>query len=302
MRSVGIIGLGHVGMTTAFNLVAQNVCDKLILIESNQVRADAEYLDLVDGQSAVTPTCQIIMNDYASLKKADVVIFAAGQGDSTDDGDRNSEMKTTKKAVDEVAPLLIASGFKGVLVNISNPCDVITAYWQAILPLPQNQVIGTGTMLDTNRMRRGLAQALGCNAADVQGFNMGEHGESQFTAWSTVALLNQDQAALETLDRVDLENKARAGGWTIYEGKHYTNYGIAMVALVLTRAILSDSGATFSLSYFDPAVGTYIGHPAKVGHQGIMAPVPVALTPTERAKYQASADYIQTNFEKLKLL
>lgn len=302
MRKVGIIGLGHVGVTTAFNIIAQNLVDQLVLFETNADKSNAEYLDFKDALAAIlTQHLTILMNDYQQLADADCVIFAAGQGDATDDGDRNSEIKTTKKAVDEVLPKLKTSGFHGILVNISNPCDVVTAYWQENLDLPKQQVLGTGTMLDTNRMRRGVAEAARVAVADVSGYNFGEHGESQFTAWSTVHIMNQlaDQA---TLDQSKIEAVARLGGWTIFDGKHYTSYGIAMAAVTLLKTILSDSQQVYSVSYFDPKVQTYIGHLAKVGRQGIVAELPVALTADEYQKYQNSAAIIRLNLDKMKTL
>lgn len=303
MRTIGIIGLGHVGMTTAFNVVAQNLVDRLVLFETNSDKAQAEWLDIKDALSA-TPQkyVEIAMNNYALLKEADCVIFAAGQGDATDDGDRNSEIKTTKKAVDEVLPKLLASGFHGVLVNISNPCDVVTAYWQEKLDYSRAKVIGTGTMLDTNRMRRGVAEALKVSVSEVTGYNMGEHGESQFTAWSTVHLLNQSQKVIDQLDQPAVEKAARLGGWTIFDGKHYTSYGIAMAAVELVKAILSDSQQVFSLSYYDDKEKTYIGHLAKIGSKGIAATLPVILNAEEYKKYQTSAAVIRKNLTQMKAL
>lgn len=303
MRKLGIIGLGHVGATTAFNAVVRDMADVLVLFETNLKKAAAQVQDLKDGQAAVrTSHLEIVLNDYAALSDADCVIFAAGQGDATDDGDRNSEIKTTKKAVDEVLPLLKASGFHGVLLNISNPCDVITAYWQANLGLPSNQVIGTGTSLDTNRLRRGIAEALAVPVTDVAGYTMGEHGESQFAAWSTVTLLNQDNDAVTKLDQSAIETAASQGGWTIFEGKGYTSYGIAMIAVTLACAILDNSQQIFAVSYYDPEVDAYIGHPAKLGKAGIAQALPLNLTAPERAKYQASAAVIQHNLALMNAL
>lgn len=302
MRKIGIIGLGHVGVTTAFNIIAQDLVDELVLFETNSDKSNAEYLDFKDALSAVpTQHLKIRMNDYQQLADADCVVFAAGQGDSTDDGDRNSEIKTTKKAVDEVLPALKNSGFHGILINISNPCDVVTAYWQAHLDLPLDQVIGTGTMLDTNRMRRCVAEAAHVSIADVTGYNFGEHGESQFTAWSTVHIANQgvDQ---KNLDQTEIEAAARLGGWTIFAGKHYTSYGIAMAAVALIKAVLSDSQQVYSLAYFDTEVKTYIGHLAKVGRNGIAQALPVTLTESEMQKYLNSAKIIRKNLDKMQLL
>ena len=103
---------------------------------------------------------------------------AVGNIGAISNGDRIGETQTSKQALDDVAPKLKASGFHGVLLDITNPCDAVTSYWQYLLDLPKSQIIGTGTSLDTYRMRRAVAESLNVNVADVRGYNMGEHGGS----------------------------------------------------------------------------------------------------------------------------
>ena len=267
-RTIGIIGIGHVGVTTAFNLVSKGIADRLVLIDQKADLAEGESYDLKDALGGLPTYTEIIVNDYDALKDADVVISAVGNIGAISNGDRIGETQTSKQALDDVAPKLKASGFHGVLLDITNPCDAVTSYWQYLLDLPKSQIIGTGTSLDTYRMRRAVAESLNVNVADVRGYNMGEHGESQFTAWSTVRVNNEPITDYAQVDYDQLADAARAGGWKIYQAKHYTSYGIATIATEMTQAIISDAKRIFPCANYDPEFGIAIGHPATIGKLG----------------------------------
>jgi L-lactate dehydrogenase len=149
-------------------------------------------------------------------------------------------------------------------------------------------------------MRRAVADTLHVNVADVRGYNMGEHGESQFTAWSTVRVNNEPIAEYAKVDYDQLADDARAGGWKIYQAKHYTSYGIATIATEMTQAIISDAHRIFPCANYDPEFGIAIGHPAMIGKQGVIKTPTLKLTDEERAKYVHSAGIIKDTFEKMK--
>jgi|GEM_PF-6655744 len=184
-RKVGIIGVGHVGADTAFSLVTQGLCDVLVLIDENEAKADSQALELRDMASLTASRVQVIANDYAALEDAEVVVIAVGPKTLLRE-DRLEELAETRAAVSEVTPKIIASGFNGVIINITNPCDVITQVIQKVSRLPHAQVLGTGTSLDTARMKRVVGEFFSVDPKSVNGYVMGEHGESQFVAWSTV--------------------------------------------------------------------------------------------------------------------
>lgn len=296
MRAVGIIGLGHVGVTTAYTMVTKGLADTLILIDQNVDRATAEQLDLADAQGGLSTYTKLLVNDYAALETANVVIFAAGDISQVGaGGNRNGETVSTKAAIDDVAPKLKASGFAGVLIDISNPCDVAVNYWQQKLGWPKHRILGTGTGLDTYRMRRAVAEALHVNVADVRGYNLGEHGASQFTAWSTVYVNSTPISAFAGLDHDQLAEASREGGFAIFKSKHYTNYGIATIACDMANAVLSDARRVFVCACWDDVQQISIGHLATVGATGIIDNPPLTLPADEQAKYLASADTIKHN-------
>lgn len=301
-RTIGVIGLGHVGITTSFNLLTKGIADTLVIFDKNEGLAEAESYDLRDALGGLNTYTKVIYNDYAALKDADVVIFAAGDISAILGGDRNSEIKTSKLAVDEVSPQLNASGFHGILIDISNPCDVVTTYWQEKLNLPKEYIFGTGTALDTYRMRRSVADALDVNVSDVRGFSIGEHGETQFPAWSTVRVNNKPILEIDGVDYASLSESARLGGWKIFNEKHYTAYGIATIATELAEAVCNDAKRIFPVTCFDENYGFCIGHPAVVGRDGILSNPPMTLTEDEKHKYELTAKSIKDTYDKLKAL
>ena len=151
-RIVGIIGAGHVGADTAFSLVTQGLCDQIILIDNNEAKAHSQGLELRDMASLVSSRVHIAVNDFSALQRAQVVVMAVGPKTLLRK-DRMEELLETSVAVNTVVPKIMDSGFSGVIINITNPCDVITRLVQQVSGLPLAQVFGSGTSLDTARMK-----------------------------------------------------------------------------------------------------------------------------------------------------
>lgn len=303
MRKIGVIGLGHVGATVAYTLVTKGIADELVLIDSNAEKAVAEEYDLRDTISRLDTFTKIIPQSYAALQNADVIITAFGNISSIRmDGDRFGELNYNAKVVSEVAQKIKDSGFNGVLINISNPCDVITTLLQHKTGLSKKQVFGTGTFLDTARMQRAVGQAIHEDPKNISGYVLGEHGESQFTAWSTVEIKGHaitEVAAARGLDLNELDQRARRGGWLVFSGKHYTCYAIATCAIKLTLAVLSDAHLACPTSVYLENYDHYIGYPSVIGRQGVIEVNKINLTIEEQAKLDNSAKIIS---EKLAVL
>lgn len=232
MRKVAIIGVGHVGSTTAYTLISKNIVDELVLFDSKDTILKAELNDLMDGQMEQANQVRLIGPDIAELADTDVIIFSAGDISIFEGNpDRFAELNLTKTIVEEWAPVIRDSGFKGIILNITNPCDVITQYLQELTELPQERVIGTGTSLDTGRMKHAISKSMKVHPSAIDGYVIGEHGESQFVAWSSVRIGGTPISEILTDDRLDvLDNAARDGGWVTFRGKGYTSYGIAIQA------------------------------------------------------------------------
>ncbi len=302
-RKIGVIGMGHVGSTVAHYIISGGFADDIVLIDTNELKVNADATDFTDAMANIPAHTNITVNDYDAIKDADVVISAVGniklQKDNKEH-DRFIELPFTSQAVKDVSAKIKASGFNGILIDITNPCDVITSLYQRYTGLPKNHVMGTGTLLDSSRMKRAVSQALNLDPRSVDGYNLGEHGNSQFTAWSAVRVLGRpitEIAAKRHIDLEKLDEIAKAGGYTVFHGKRYTNYGIASAAVRLANTIMSDARTELPVSNFREEYGTYLSYPAIVGRDGIEEQVHLELTEEEQEKLAKSANYIKTRFE-----
>lgn len=300
-RKVAVVGMGNVGATVAHYLVAGGFTDDLVLIDPREEKVVADAVDFEDAMANLEYHTNIFVNDYEALADADVVVSALGNiklQDNPDD-DRFAELPYTRVQVKKVATNLKEVGFNGIIVAITNPVDVITSLYQEITGLPKNHVIGTGTLLDSARMKRAVAKKLNLDPRSVAGYNLGEHGNSQFTAWSTVRVLGkpiEQIADQKGLDLVDLDKAAREGGFIVFRGKKYTSYGVATAAVRLVNTILSNALTELPVSNYREEYGVYLSYPAVVGHDGIVEQCQLDLTAEELQKLQVSADFIKQKF------
>lgn len=298
-RKIAIIGMGNVGAAVAHGLIAQGAFDDYVLIDKNEAKVKADALDFQDAAANLNHHANIIVNDYQALADADVVVSALGNIKLQDNpnADRFAELPFTSKEVPFVAGQLKKVGFKGIIIVISNPVDVITSLYQHYTGLPKERVIGTGTLLDTARMKRAVGVRFGVAPRSVYGYNLGEHGNSQFTAWSQVRIKGQPIsifASVEELDEIALE--ALKGGHTVFYGKKYTSYGIASAAIRLAVALVSDSHEELPVSNYYQPLDTYLSYPAIVGREGILEQVKLSLTEKEEEKLAYSAQFIKQKF------
>lgn len=300
-RKIGVIGMGHVGSTVAHYIVADGFADDLVLIDTNEKKVVADATDFEDAMANLQSHTNITVNDYSALEDADVIISAIGNiklQDNAND-DRFAELPFTRVQTRNVAKQIKESGFHGKIVVITNPVDVITSIYQEVTGLPKKHVIGTGTLLDSARMRRAVSEKLHVDPRSVEGYNLGEHGNSQFTAWSTVNILGEPMVKLAKDRNIDLEelnHESVVGGHRVFHGKKYTNYGVATAAVRLANTIISDAHTQMVVSNYREEYGTYLSYPAIVGRDGILEQVQLHLTDEELEKLQISANYIKQKY------
>lgn len=303
-RKVAIIGTGNVGAACAHYIVSSGFVDDLVMIDINEKKVQADALDFEDAMANFPFHTNIFVNDYSQLDDTDVIISAVGKIKLQDrvEPDRFAELDYTSNAVTDVATKIKATKFNGKIVVISNPNDVMVSIYQEITGLPKAHVMGTGTLLDSARMKRAVGAALNVDPRSVQGYNLGEHGNSQFTAWSTVKVLDQSISQLAEKDGLDLDklnDDIRMGGFTVFSGKKYTNYGISTAAVRLTLAILNDAYIELPVSNFREEYGVYLSYPAIVGRDGIVKQIQLDLPQEELDKLQYSADYIKSKLPEV---
>ncbi|MFT8459884.1 MAG: L-lactate dehydrogenase [Liquorilactobacillus ghanensis] len=303
MRKIGIIGLGNVGITVAYTLFTRGVADELVLIDPKSKKVRAEENDLKDALSCNHFHTKVINGDYDQLANADVLITAFGDIKATArTDDRFAEFPINVEQAKIVGPKVKASGFKGIWINISNPCDAITTILKKTSDFPKNRIFGTGTLLDTSRMKRQVADYLGNqDPKNIGGYVLGEHGNSQFTAWSTVSVGIRPLSKYinDSLKYKRLEENARQGAFEVISGKGYTSYAIATCAVRLIEAVFADAHTIFPVSVYLESLDTYIGYPAVVGANGIEHVEDISLTTAEKESLSKSADYIKGNLAKV---
>lgn len=274
---IGIIGLGHVGSTVAYTLCLQGLADELVLLDKNKMKVQAEYLELSDTIHNLPNKAVLIKDDDAALKTADIIIFCAGDITVLENAtDRLAELRVTSKIVEDVAPKIVQSGFSGVLISVTNPCDVIALYLAELTGVDKRKVIGSGTLIDTNRLmyRSGRDDVL----------VIGEHGESQ--------------VALDVSDTI--EKLAAKTGWEIYAAKQHTAFGIASSVARIIRVLEQDNGELLPISSYDESVGCYYSTLAKLSlEQGVVERVIPSLSSTERKRLQASIQKIKGNYDRI---
>lgn len=295
MRKISIIGLGNVGATLAHTIVDRSLCDTLFLFDKKEGLAEAEVSDLSDGFVRRSGHINIVAGNLKNLDESDIIVFAPG--DITilqKNNDRLLEFKYTKTCAEEWGKKIKESNFKGIIVSITNPCDVIADYLQKLSGVPRERVIGTGTILDTARMKNAVARKLNIDPNSVDGYVIAEHGNSQFVAWSQVSIATKPIYEIldkETCKKIEEETKIRA--FETIKAKGYTSYGIANSTSIVIETIFQDAKTILPVSSYSEKDGCYIGHPAIVGRDGILGDYELELNEEETEKWNKSVKTIK---------
>ncbi len=309
-RVCGIIGLGHVGAHVASALTMQGITDELILVDLNHSKRDSEVQDLRDSAAYLPHRVTVRLGEFEDLKDCDVIVNCVGKIEllcSTHD--RVTEMDFTIPAVRSYADKIKASGFDGVLINITNPCDIVTRELALHLGLPKGRVFGTGTGLDTSRLLSALARQTGIDHKSITCYMLGEHGNQQFAPWSCVSFRGKpldDWAKTDPrfrFDRDALQKESIGGGWVTFSGKSCTEYGIAATAARMVHIVLHDEKAIMPASaelcgeYGES--GLFAGVPCVIGAQGVEEVIELPLTDEEKEKFHSCCNGIKENMKHL---
>ena len=312
-RKVAVIGLGHVVAHVAYSLAVQGIADELLLIDINEQKVASECQDLRDSVAYLPHRVKIDVADFADLKDCDLIINSVGKIDLLiANNDRLDEMDFTIRAVNSYVDKIKASGFNGVLINITNPCDIVTRQLALGLGLPRGRVFGTGTGLDTSRLLYALNRHTGVDHKSITAYMMGEHGAQQFAPWSCVSFRGMplDQWAKTDerfrFDRDALTKESINGGWVTFSGKFCTEYGIATTAARMAHIVLHDEKAIMPASmelcgeYGES--GLFAGVPCVIGANGVEEVVELPLTAEEKETFHQCCEGIRHNMEHLKEL
>ncbi|MDY5871477.1 MAG: L-lactate dehydrogenase [Lachnospiraceae bacterium] len=303
-RKVAIVGCGLVGSTTAFSLITQGICDEVIMIDINKKRAYGEMLDLQDSIEYLNRNVKVRTGDYSDCGDVDIIVITAGappkQGQS-----RLDTLEMSAKICKSIVEPIMESGFDGIFIVISNPVDIITHYVQFLSGLPKNQVIGTGTAIDSARLQNMIAQLVRVDPRSVHAYSMGEHGDSQMVPWSTVTVAGKpfydviadNKELVGDVDLNELVYKTTQEGWEILNRKGTTYYGIATACAGIIKAILNDENRIVPVStllegeYGEKDV--YAGVPTILNRTGASDVLEIHMTPGELARFKESVQLIR---------
>lgn len=299
-NKVVIIGCGNVGMSYAYALVNQRTyVNELVLIDINTTRLEGEIMDLNHCLAYSPSKIDIRLGDYDECRDAKIVVISAGA--NQDVGETRMDLihknsKIFKSIIDNV----MASGFNGIFLVATNPLDVMTYLTYKYSKLPHNKVLGTGTTLDTARLRYMISSKVGISPKDIHAYVMGEHGDSEFIPWSnaSIALKNIDYY-LTNEEKAQIEDDVRNSAYKIIEKKGATYYGIGMCLVRITNAILGDENIILSISSYDEENNVYISTPAIVNSTGVKGKIYVPFNEEEKLKIINSINVIKDAIDKL---
>ena len=310
-KKVTIIGAGSVGATTAFALLTRGAASEVVLIDVNKAKALGEALDIKQATPFID-NCDIRAGDYSDAVGSDVVIITSGIGRKP--GQNRLELvQTNIEIIKEIAPKIVEVAPKAIYILVANPVDILTYAFLKYTGLPKNQVFGTGTALDTIRLRTRLSEIYKVNQQQVHANVLGEHGDTSFVAWSTatisgVPLLEFNSIAgnceiQSTFDEV--ENYVRKSGGIIIAQKGCTVYGIGMTCTHLVKSLGGSEKTAIALSSLHE--GEYgisdvcLSSLSFIDRSGIHSIITQQLTDSELEKLHNSANALKEVIKSVKL-
>lgn len=308
---VAIVGTGLVGSSTAFSLITQGVCDEVLLIDINEEKAAGEVRDLRNSIRYLDRNVKVKTATYADCKDVDIIVITAGAPPKAGQT-RLDTLDLSAKIVKSIVEPVMESGFDGIFLVVSNPADMMAYLVYRLSGLPKNQVIGTGTSVDSARLQNFVADLVDVDPRSIYAYAMGEHGDSLMVPWSTVTVagkpildvIKDNPEIVGEVDLADLVTKTTKEGWEIYNRKGTTYYGIASACVGIIKAILFDENSIIPVStllegeYNEEDI--YAGVPVVMNREGVFDVLEMHMTSEEQAQFAHSAEVIRTYTEKIR--
>lgn len=309
-RRVVIVGVGNVGASTAFCMINQGICDEIILIDRNTDRAQGEAFDLIHSIAFMNRNMHVRLGDYADCKDADVLVITAS-APMGKENDRLVALKSSAKIVTSVVESAMEHGFHGFIVVVSNPVDIMTYVAYKVSGLPSNQVIGSGTLLDTARLKSHIAKCIDVDPKSIHAFVMGEHGDSEMIPWSTVRIGGKDIYRImeDNPERINtsmfstIHKAVIQDGWEIFNRKGNTCYGIAASTTQIVRSLMFNESIILPVStYLNGEYGqdgVYTSVPCILDATGVKEVVEMKMTKEEKAEFNDSCAHLKSFYEEV---
>ena len=300
MSKIVIVGCGNVGMSYAYSLINQKCSvDELVLIDKNMGKAEGEAMDLNHSIPYSPNSINIKVGNYTDCSNADIVVLSAGANQEV--GETRLDLIHKNDIIfKSIINSIMESGFNGIFLIATNPVDAMSYITYKYSGLDSNKVIGTGTSLDTARLRYMLSKKLNISPKNVHAYVMGEHGDSEFIAWSTamVGTINiSDKLTIEEKKEIGIQ--VRDSAYDIIKKKGNTSYGIGTCLLRITNAILNDENAIITVSCYDDNE-LYVSIPCVINREGIKEKLDINLNEEEEKMLNKSKEIIKGVIEESK--
>ncbi|HSC25483.1 MAG TPA: L-lactate dehydrogenase [Candidatus Babeliales bacterium] len=291
---IAIIGAGFVGSTTAYALLLKKITAEIILVDIDTNRCHGEVLDLSDALS-FNGTSYIRRGNAQDAAQADIIIIAAGKPQKPSQT-RMELLTANKPIIDLIFNAIKPINSQAIIIIVTNPLDILTYYAQTISGLPKNQLFGTGTFLDTLRLRGIISEKAHVSKESINAYVLGEHGDSQFVAWSSATISGIPINMFPDIDTQNfsfIEQKVKNIAYEIISCKGATYFGIATCVAIMCEAIVFNQQLVMPLSVYSEKYKVCLSLPAVLGENGIEKVLPLPLNDSEQEQLDNSAHQLR---------
>lgn len=300
-QKVVLVGDGAVGSAYAFALMQQGLAEELVVVDVIKERIEGDALDLEDAQAFTAPK-KVYAGSYSDAKDADLVVITAGAPQKPGET-RLDLVDKNLKILSSIVKPVVDSGFDGIFLVAANPVDILTYATWKFSGFPKNKVIGSGTSLDTSRLRVAVGKKLNLDPRSIDAYVLGEHGDTEFAAYDEATIgskpLRQvaEEQGVTAADLDEIEDQVMHKAYEIINRKGATYYGVATSLMRITRAIFRDENAILPVgAALEGQYGLddiFIGTPGIINASGLAGVVEVPLSDTEKTKMAASAETLK---------
>lgn len=310
-KKIAIVGTGFVGMSFAYALLCEGICDELVLLDINREKAIGEAMDLNHGLSFAKTNMKIYAGEYNDCHDADMVVICAGVSQKPGE-DRISLLKRNQAVFESIISPILASGFQGIFLVATNPVDIMTRMVQHLSGFDSARVIGSGTTLDTARLRYLLGAYLSVDPKNVHAYVIGEHGDSEMVPWSQAMVGTKpirdviaEHAAFSQDDLQNIALEVQRAAYRIIEAKGATYYGIGLSLVRIVKAVFGGENSILTVSAQldipDMLCGVYAGVPCILGRDGIREVLHLKLEADEKEDFLQSCQKLKAVWDEMRI-
>ena len=310
LKKVALVGTGFVGMSFAYALLNSGECDQLVLIDINKEKAKGEAMDLNHGLSFAKRNMLIFSGEYSDCHNADIVVIAAGVAQKEGES-RISLLKRNYDVFKSIINPVLESGFNGIFLVATNPVDIMTKITLELSKFEPSHIIGSGTTLDTARLRYLLGDYFSIDPRNVHAYVIGEHGDSEIIPWSQAYIttksvydiIDSSNGRFSFDDLYKISKNVTGAAQEIIKAKSATYYGIGMALVRIVRAIFGDERSALTVSVMlNGQYGikdVYAGLPAIIGRNGVEDIIVLDLKENERTAFIKSCEFLKQTAEEI---